>query len=165
MSDKDKGVVAFAFGIPYTDPSNEQIARIASWKAHELHAPVYTQLDVRIETGVDVTYTTEEPGKPPQTLRIARGAVEWAVRAGFSELWIVAAKPHLWRALRDMERAVRESKNRIVIHTCTEIEEHPEDSWFSPSSGQKHTRSRKAWNRRENILRILPFVVYKRVAK
>ncbi|MCI0557032.1 MAG: hypothetical protein MN733_00940 [Nitrososphaera sp.] len=162
---KTAGVVAFAFGVPDTIRSNRRIAEIASRKARELNGgSVYTQLDIRVEEGVQVEYTQEEPGNPPPTLCIARGAVQWAKRLGLTELWVVAAKPHLWRALRDVQQAVREDGARIEVRVCEEVEQYPEDSWFCPDSTQDRVRSREAWDKRENILKLMPFFVYKRVA-
>ena len=161
---KTAGVVAFAFGIPETILANQHIAEIASKKARELNGSIYTQLDIRVEDGIPVEHTEEEPGSPPPTLRIARGAVQWAKRHELTELWVVAAKPHLWRALRDVQQAVREAGARIEVRVCKEIEQYPEDSWFCPDSTQDRVSSRKDWNRRERILRFMPFFVYKRVA-
>jgi hypothetical protein len=89
---KEIGIVAFAFGVPNTILSNRRIAKIASEKAKELKTPVYTQLDVRIEPEIEVEYTDEKPGNPPPTLRIARGAIRWAKRLGFKELWVSCRK-------------------------------------------------------------------------
>lgn len=162
---KTAGIVAFGFGVPDTIRSNQRIAQIASQKARELTAPVYTQLDVYIEPGIEVKYADEEPGNPPPTLRIARGAVQWAKQQGFREIWIVAAKPHLWRALRDVEQVVREAGAKIEVRACKEIEQYPEDSWYCPDSTQDRVRSRKAWDKREKVLKLMPFFIYKRVAK
>lgn len=159
------GVVAFAFGAPETILSNRRIAEIASKKARETSGQVYTQIDIRVEEGVPVDYTEEEPGNPPPTLRIARGAVRWAKRHGLTELWVVAAKPHLWRTLRDVQQAVREAGARIEVQVCKEVEQYPEDSWFCSDSTQDRVRSREAWDKRERILKFMPFFVYKRVAK
>ena len=160
----DRGIVAFAFGVPETIRSNQCIAEMASRKALELSAPVYTQRDIRVEPGIEVMYTEEEPGNPPPTLRIARGAVRWAKKRGFVELWIVAAKPHLWRCLCDMKAAVREAGGGIVVRAFKEIEQVPEDEWFCSDSTQERTQSREAWNKRERIVRLMPFCIYKRVA-
>lgn len=162
---KTTGIVAFAFGVPETIRSNQRIAQIASLKARELGAPVYTQLDVRVESGIEVEYTDEKSGNPPPTLRIARGAVQWAKRHRLTELWVVAAKPQLWRALRDVEQAVREAGEKIEVRVCKEIEHYPEDSWFCSDSTQDRVRSREAWNKREKVLKLMPFFLYKRVAK
>lgn len=158
------GVVAFAFGVPETILSNRRIAEIASKKARELNGRVYTQLDIRVEEGIPVEYTREETGNPPPTLRIARGAVQWAKRHGFTELWVVAAKPHLWRAMRDVQEAVLEDEAQIEVCVCEEIEQYPEDSWFCSDSTQGRVCSREAWNKRERIIKLMPFFVYKRVA-
>lgn len=61
-------VVAFGFGAPETILSNKRIAFIASQKARELNAPVYTQLDVRVLPRVKVEYIEEKPGNPPANL-------------------------------------------------------------------------------------------------
>ena len=76
----------------------------------------------------------------------------------------MAAKPHLWRALRDIQQAVREAGARIEVRACKEIEQYPEDSWFCPDSTQDRVRSREAWDKRENILKLMPFFIYKRIA-
>jgi len=162
---KEIGIVAFAFGVPDTILSNRRIAKIASEKAQELKAPVYTQLDIRIESEIEVEYTNEKPGNPPPTLRIARGAVRWAKRLGFKELWVSAAKPQLWRCLRDLEQAVREVDMQIKVRAFKEIKQYSEEEWFCSDSTQERTRSREVWDKRERILKLMPFFLYKYIAK
>ena len=159
------GIIAFAFGAPDNIWSNRCIAEIALKKAQKLKAPVYTQLDIRIESEIEIEHTDEKPGNPPPTLRIARGAIHWAKRLGLKELWVSAAKPHLWRCLRDLEQAVHEVGMQIKMGAfIEEIEQYPEDEWFCSDSTQKWTRSREAWNKRERILKSMPFFLYKHVA-
>ena len=158
------GIVAFAFGTPDSIFPNWRIAQITLRKARELDGRVYAQLDIRVEKGVPVEYTEEEPGNPPPTLRIARGAVQWAKQHRLTELWVVAAKPHLWRVLRDVQQSVQEDGALIEVHVCEEIKQYSKDSWFWPDSTQKRTRSWKNWWPRELILRLMPFFIYKRVA-
>ena len=112
-----------------------------------------------------VVYTKEEKGSPPPTLRIARGAVNWAKELGFKELWIVAAKPHLSRCKRDLNYAVDESESQIYVRICGDIYNYSEDEWYCPESEQKHTRSAKDWRKRERKLKKMPMFIYKRVAK
>lgn len=157
-------IITFAFGVPNTIRSNRRIAQIASKKARELDAPVFTQLDIRIEPGIRVIHTDEMTGHPPPTLRIARDAVQWAKEQGFKELLIIAAQPHLWRALRDVREAIREIGGGISIYACQEIKQYHEDSWYCLNSTQLRTRSRKGWQSREYVLKLLPFFIYKRVA-
>jgi len=158
------GIVAQAFGAPYTVHSNKIIAQIASQKAQEFSAPVYTQLDVLIKEGIDVEYTYEQPGVPPPTLRMARDTVKWAKRKGFRKLWIIAAKPHLWRCIRDFTYAVQETKEQIEIHSCKEIEQYSDSVWFCTNSKQVRTRSKWNWWSRELIIKLIPFSIYKRIA-
>lgn len=159
-----EGILPFAFGVPETILSNRRIADIASQKAREFEAPVYTQLDISIDDGIKVEFTEEQPGNPPSTLRFARGAVQWARRKALTDLWIVAAKPHLWRCIRDLTRAIREAGVQIEIHVCEEIEQYPEEEWFCADSTQERTQSRKNWESRERIIKLMPFFVYKLIA-
>ena len=162
------GIVAFAFGTPDSIFPNWLIAKITLRKARELNAPIYTQRDIRInvlmEPRIEVRYIKEKPDNPPPTLRIARGAVQWAKQHRLTELWVVAAKPHLWRVLRDVQQSVQEDGALIEVHVCEEIKQYSKDSWFWPYSTQKRTRSWKNWWPRELILRLMPFFIYKRVA-
>jgi hypothetical protein len=158
------GIVAFAFGTPSSIRSNVIIAKIASRKARELKVPVYTQQDVVVDPEVEVFFTDEKSGEPPPTLRISRGAVSWAKKTGLRHLWICAASPHLWRCRRDFTRAILETGLDISIWAFSETGLHHEDVWFCPDSTQKRTRSREAWEKRERILRIMPFFIYKFVA-
>lgn len=158
------GIIAFAFGTPKTIRSNRWISQIASQKACELRAPVYTQLDICIDADIKVEFTKEHSGNPPPTLRIARGAVQWAKRNNITILWVVAAKPHLWRCIRDLTRATREINAQIEINICEKIEQYPEDEWFCIDSTQERTRSQKNWIGRERILKLLPFFIYQIIA-
>jgi hypothetical protein len=161
----EAGVVAFAFGTPYSLLSNVKLADIASIKALEENAPIYTQKDIRLHTSALVEYVDQESDRPPSTLRIARGAVKWAQRNGLHILWVVAAEPHIWRALRDLKMAVLENGADIEIRVCQEeINRYTEDTWFCLDSTQERVRTRKAWNKRERIFKWMPFWLYKRIA-
>lgn len=158
------GILSFAFGAPKTILSNHRIANITLKKARELEAPVYTQLDICIDDGIEVEFIEEQPDNPPPTLRLARSAVLWAKRKNLTELWIVAAKPHLWRCIRDLTCAVREINLQINIHVCEEIEQYPENEWFCVNSIQKRTQSSGNWESREQIIKLMPFFLYKYIA-
>lgn len=163
------GIVPFAFGVPANIRPNVLIANIAARRARELDAPIYTQIDVSINTicqpVVEVEYFPQtKPKNPPPTLRIARGAVRWAKRRGISEFWVVAAKPHLWRCLRDLRYAVREAGLRIPVLLCREVHDYPEEGWFCKDSIQFRTQAKEAWEKRERILRRIPMWLYKLVA-
>lgn len=162
--ERSVGVVAFAFGSPSSIASNEAIAKIASAKAKEFGAIVFTQWDVSVEPSIEVAHIYEHRGKPPPTLRIARWMIVRAAREGLQELWLVAATPHLWRCRRDLEYAVHEVKAQIKINACEGIEQYPDATWFCTDSTQKRTQSRKNWQVRERILKWLPMFVYKLVA-
>lgn len=154
------GIVALEFGVDWTIRSNRIIGQIASKKARELNAPIYAQLNVRLESGAQVTWA---PGEDP-TLRVVRGAVQWALQRGIDEVWIVAARPHLRRTLRDMREAIHECGAQIDVHICSDVYSHPKDIWFCSDSAQWRTRTSEAWQRRDWVLMQLPFFLYKRVA-
>jgi len=158
------GIAVFAFGVPYNINSNKLIAEIASRKAREIKAPIYTQLDIRINSEVKVEYINEIQGNPPPTLRMARGAIHWAKFNEITELWVCAAKPHLWRCLRDLKYAANESGIKIEIKICEMIKWYSENYWFCPDSTQEFTRSRENWQLREKILQRMPIFLYKFIA-
>ncbi len=158
-----KGVVAFAFGTPYTTQANREIRNIAA----RCSAPIFTQQDIQFPDiwNMDVTYCVEKSGEPPPTLRIAREAVQWAVRLGIDEVTVVAARPHLWRAMRDMKMALKESgATYILVTKSSEVGQHPDDSWYSADSTQERARSARAFLPREYTLRLMPSWLYKMVA-
>jgi hypothetical protein len=127
----------------------------------------FTQTDVGyvwVEPGIRMEYTLEEPGNPPPTLRIARGAVAWAQQNKLTTLWVSAAKLHLWRCVRDLKYAIREARAQFVVRICKEIEQYPENEWYCSDSIQPRVRSRKEWRKRECILEWMPMFLYKRVA-
>jgi len=164
-----KGIVAFAFGVPATIFSNHCLANIALRQALRASSPIYTQADIQIEKGkgIEVCLIEEREGSPAPTLRIARGAVKWAIKKEITTLLIVAAEPHLWRCLRDVTEAIKEEKaqTQISVCACKELSCISEEKWFCSDSTQARTQSRKNWERRERILKVMPFWIYKHVAK
>lgn len=161
---KSPGIVAFAFGTPYTLSSNCILAEIASNKMREVNGLIFTQRDIQVEAGIPVTYATEQEGKTSPTLRMSREAVRWAQKNQMTELWVVAAQPHLSRVLRDMERARQEIGVNFLIQPCPEIDAFDPQSWFCPDSTQTRVRTLRLWNQRENILLRTPFWLYRLVA-
>lgn len=165
MNTDKTGIIAFAFGTPSNIKANQVIGKISEEQARVLNAPLLTQSDVPIrQLSTVVKYVDEEKGEPPPTLRIARAAVKWAKQEGMTKLHVVAAKPHLWRALRDMRQSVLELDVDIIVCSCSKIDQYSKEFWFCSDSTQIRTRSKKEWNRREHILKILPFWFYKIIA-
>lgn len=164
LTTKKIGIVAFAFGTPESIFSNRLIAKIAFQKAFELKAPIYTQLDVSVGEGADVKFIEEPFNNPVTTLRIARGTVLWAIINGITELWVVAAKPHLWRCVRDLKGVAEEVSAQIEVLVCKETEEYDEYVWFCSNSDEIWTQSKKNWQRREWIINLIPFFIYKLIA-
>ena len=81
------------------------------------------------------------------------------------ELWIAAAKPHLWRCERDLKYAISEAGLQIDVQICEDIDKYPEDEWYCSKSEQIRTRSPEDWWKRERKLKKMPMFVYKCIAK
>lgn len=134
-------------------------------RAEELGASVFTQKDIYIDVNViDVTYCTEESDNPPPTLRIAREAMKWASMKDIEKIYIACAVPHWRRARRNCERAAEEKGLGIQFSPIFELFKYGDREWFCKDSTQPRTQSKRVWERRENILEILPFWIYKLVA-
>jgi hypothetical protein len=155
------GIVAFAFGVPYTIESNKIIATIAQENSLEHKAPIYTQSDIVINETLNINYIE---GDQPPTLRIAREAIKWAKKNDLDGLLIIAAAPHINRAMRDMKMAIKEAKQKIILIKCLDVYNYPKAIWFCSNSSQTRTKSKMEWYKREIILKILPFFIYKRIA-
>jgi len=92
-------VVAFAFGMLYNILSNRQIAKIATKKAQELNADIFTQLDILIKADLKVYYLKDEVYSDCSlsTFFLAQEALRYAQKNNYNEIWVVAAQPHLKR--------------------------------------------------------------------
>lgn len=170
VSENNVGVIAFAFGTPQSLRSNVRLARWATRFADRStngnSFPIFTQHDILIDEDVyDVTYVHGEfRGKAPSTLRIAREAVEWAQERGIDSLWVIAAKPHLDRALRDLQWAARDAGMALSLQVPKSLWQTESRRWFDRTSEQEHTRSFDKWDMHEWLLQLLPPWLYKRFA-
>lgn len=164
MKTKSIGIVAFAFGAPESIDSNRIIATIAFQKALELKAPLYTQIDVSVGKEIDVEFIEEPFDNPITTLRIARGAVLWARKRELNQLLVIAAKPILPRCIRDLKGAIDEVQVKIEVSICGDIKEYEENVWFCSNSEEIWTQSKKNWQRREWLINLIPFPIYRLIA-
>lgn len=165
MVKENNGVVLCGFSKPENAPPNRRIAHIGASYAEFYNSPVYAQLDTRIPSqfNLDVTYVdTEESRKndPATTLRMAREVAKWAQERGLTKLVIVAAKPHMWRCLRDQRKANRELNLNIEVIAHPNIAKSSYFSWFYKESEQSWCRSVWMWLPRESILFLMPFWAY-----
>jgi hypothetical protein len=159
------GLVAFAFGVPNTLRSNRSIAAAASAKAVDLGCPLYTQRDILpIAPNIELELVQEDYPRRVPTLRIALGAVRWAIDKGLGELWVCAADAHLPRCLRDVRFALQKANAAINVRVCTFAENYPPDYWFCEDSLQADTRKRWRWRVRDAILMNLPIRFYAFIA-
>ena len=151
------GIIAF----PFEDVGQKTLGRITSEKAREFKIPVFAHENIRLEPDITkVTYFNEELGNPSTTLRMVRPAIQWVKLNKIRWVWLVAGKPHLSRCKRDLEYEARDVEVQIgKVRICTEIEMYSYRSWFHS------TKHMMRWSVREQIIRQLPWPVYKMVAK
>ncbi len=170
VAEKLIGVVVFAFAVPANVPTNNRLKSIAEKCAKHAAStnmelcPIFTQPDIAIGTEFDVQYIEEEPNAPSPTLRIAQEAVVWAKVRGIRYFWIIAAKPHLWRCVRDLKMAIAEAKADITLLVPEEIKQSKYMSWFESQSTQYRTQSFSHWWPRELLLYLAPYDIYKHIA-
>jgi len=164
------GIVVFAFGTPAEIPPNKALAISASNEARRYGLEIFTQVDIKPWEGILCTYITEKEGEPPPTWRIAKWAVEQAIKKGLNKLWVFAAAPHRWRCVRDLKMAIKEAgmEERISIKVWEpDKKRSPNKYWFSDKSTQPRTQSwLKWWIPREFLLKYSPlriFFLYKMI--
>ncbi len=158
------GIVAFAFGSPESLAVNHHIARQAFAEAWHHKGVVFTQADVPMYGPFRIERAEETPGNPPSTMQLAHACARWAKENGLMEVRIVAAPPHMWRARRDVQRALREQGLHPEVVVCTWNQRRfPKESWFSSASAQARTRSRTLFWAREILLRLMPFPLYQAI--
>jgi hypothetical protein len=163
---KRNGILAFAFGEGTGTFANATINYITcTSRSRLLGAPIFTQRDVAVSSDTTIASCAKQAREdpPPPTLRIAREAVYWARFNGITKLFIVAAPPHLWRAIRDTKKAIREiGADTEVVALTAQINEISSKAWYCQNP-QPRTTSRLKWWPREITLRLMPFWFYKRV--
>ncbi len=164
---KDTIIIAFTFGAPFDIPPNMRLAGVASAESRLLGADIFTQKDLQDINGMRLGGSLnfiEEGKDPPPTLRIARWAIQEMPKT-VKCVSVVAAKPHIWRAIRDTKRALCEvGRSNVAIIVPCAISESKWSWWFCKESTQKGTQTPWNWLKREFILRIMPFWVYKKLA-
>jgi len=147
------GVVAFAFGTPVKIRANVMLAAIAQQKALARNIPLYTQWDIASSVRTVDCTTIAQDAEPPPTLRIARGAMDWARKRGITQVWVVAAVPHMERVMRDLRIARSEQRVPVVLRRVQECYGLRYAHWFFNDSTQLRTRSKCFWAAREAVLR------------
>ena len=160
------GVVAFGFTCAPASHSEREIAMGAQTLSQKFEAPIFTQICMPIIAGeFDVSYIAQSPdGSPPPTLRICREAVAWARKRGITVLWVVCARPHRWRVKRDLQYAIREAGSDIKIY-YEGGRRVPYVEWFWTGSKLWYARGPLRWHLRDTILRLMPFAIYRHIAK
>lgn len=157
----DSFVVAFAFGIGPKSPANQSVREAA------LAVPnvaIVTQEDLgNHERFIQIK---DGPYGPPTTLMIAREAVTYAIKKRRSTILVAAAPPHLYRCMRDVRRVIEEHRLDHLIRAEVLPLRPPQGPyhWFYPNP-QAHTTIAWRWWMRETMVRLLPFFIYRRIAR
>ena len=156
-------VFVFAFGTKEHQAS-QWLATEAQAFARAQCFGIDTQPDITINPNFgDVWYIPEEPNAPSPTLRMARAFVQRAKKNSIRYAFVFSAQPHQWRVMRDLRKANKELGNPIQQFVIPTVLKNKGD-WFDPKSQQIHTRSKWNWHKREVLLWLMPFFIYKRIA-
>ncbi len=157
-------VIAFAFSIPWKIKPNIILAEIASRKAQNFNIPIYTQKDIFINPKLEPVYIQDLLNGPPSTLQISFWANYWAQKEKIEKFYVVAARPHIERCLRDLKYVAKKKSLEIEFCVCKEVYQHSEEVWYCLRSEQKHTQTKINWQKRERIIRLLPMWFYKSIS-
>ena len=157
------GIVVFAWSLK-RGGANKRLAEYARRLSLITDkSPIFTQREyIELPEKFDVSYVTESWQNPAPTLRIAREAILWAKQRRLQQLWVIAARPHIRRCVRDLRFAARDADFKITIRVKNTYGTY--GSWFSADAGQSHTTSRVVWHLRETAIMIFPWL-YRRKAK
>lgn len=159
LKKQKSGVLAFAFGVPFTLYSNKEIARVSSEIAEGGGYPILTQELVPVTPGLDVQRVLEPPESDvyASTFYIAKQAIVWVRDKEVTTLHVVAADVHLWRCIRDLRWVALDEWVPI------ELVPHAVPVGWQKSSWQAHVKSPWLWYRREILLRMMPKWLYARL--
>lgn len=149
-------VVIFSFGSKET--KGNKILALLGTIARKRKMAIITQKDIPLsaEDGGTIIFVEDFKNSPGwhSTLWVAYAAKEICESRGMEKKCVVVvAKPHLSRCVRDMEKI-----GFCVLESITQ-----EYNWFDLDSEQPWTTSWFKWWRRELLLRLMPWWLYKKV--
>lgn len=145
-------ILALAFGVGQTInyPLKRQVERLAN-KGY----PVYTQHDLgvilELKLGVSLLMA-HQPGDHISSLAIIEQFAQAAKVNNWKVVKLVAARQHLWRCARDLEKILPE----------VDIDKIPVEVDYLPDI-QSWVTSPLRWWMRELIIRLLPWRLYKKM--
>ncbi len=127
---------------------------------------LYTQLDMTpfVET-IQISFA-HEGKKYLSTYGIVKQFSEAVKDRGYHRVAVIAAPQHIKRCVRDLYAegfSCYVDTGKFFLPKGASLED--ESFWYNPDDPQDQVRSHKNWWRRERILRILPFVLYKILAR
>ena len=163
-------VIVFAYG-----KGEKMNATLGAWANNIVDAfgspigtNVYTQFDMapflKTIEGVSFAY---EGSKYLSTYGIVKQFSEAVKGHGYYKVAVIAAPQHMKRCLRDLYaegfKCYVDSNNKFFLPKGVSLDD--ESFWYNQDDPQKYVRSPKNWWKRERILRMLPFVLYKILAR
>lgn len=168
-------ILAFAFGNPHWLKSNKVIAKRAVNLARIFNADIFTQKDILIDKGVARHYCImyaenkairqeDDYQEYLSTFDIIERFARCAKKEKWEKVWVVAAPQHIGRCLRDLEKTLKKENLKIEI-LIDSVDDYDKNTWYSEESTQWRTRSPLLWWLREIPLRIMPWRLYKKIAK
>lgn len=143
-------VLAYGVGGAINQPLKREVEHLAN-KGY----PVYTQHDLgvilELKLGVSLLMA-HQPGDHISSLAIIEQFAQAAKVNNWKVVKLVAARQHLWRCARDLEKILPE----------VDIDKIPVETAYLPDI-QPWVTSPLRWWTRESIIRILPWRLYKRL--
>lgn len=152
-----KAIFGFSFGKPRKNVginfANIAIAEFCKKNSQVvIGTKIFHDASILINNANSVIIGKNKPDVHESTIELLEKALPIFQKENINEVCIVAAKPHIWRVIRDAKKILID----INVYTM------PIDNirWFQPDSTQIFTRHAWIWWPREIILRLLPFKFY-----
>lgn len=153
----NKPDVILAFGFSREGEANQHIAISAKVCLRKYEIPIFTQNDVAQHlSDVRPIIVVEEGKRYLSTLGIVLAFITLAQKRGWKRVFVVAAPPHIWRCVRDLQKMGFEVfDDRFYFQTA-----YQKSFWYNRKDSQPWVRGPLRWWLREIILRVLPWKVY-----
>ena len=164
-------IFALSFGKPDSISSNRAIASIAIKISLDLDIPIIADNSISLSSFLyNVSFIGPPAYEHESTINLAKifACLPGMKKGKWDKVIIVSAPDYMWRAIRDVKDALRESgvscevcdwrdyiDNRLV---CDRFYK-----WYDKNSTQLWTRIRLLFAIREIILKLMPFWLYKKV--
>lgn len=127
------------FGLPATLPANRAIAAVALQAAKRYDLPIFCAPSGIFDLGDYQNLIERDFPGYVSTVKQVGALVAMAQQRQWKRVLLVAAPPHIWRALRDVRAA------GLSVDAAPSLYEHPRSVWYSRDSEHRQTTSWFRW--------------------